>query len=1112
MKKKLLSLICLALFAGVTVNAEIYSGYCSETLNWTLDSETGVLELVPSGGATEFYINSYDWRSDQYRDLIKTVVLPEGLEGIRDYAFNDCRNLTSVNIPSTVKYIYYDAFYGCNSLTSLTIPASVTFIGCSAFPYNIPELIFEGAVPPTLDCSFSCGVVLVPYEALSAYNEAWPNNANDIFPNIPDDHRELTVTARTDNKSAIHVALGDEDLEKVTSLKVNGTINSYDIMIIRNKMVNLRELDLTDVIIVANKYEYYTGQCSVDSVLTAHAFDNTRIRVAKLPKVLKRIEESTFNYKTIRELEINSGNIADKAFIACSALQKVTIKNCDSIGEFAFMGSGLTSITIPASVRYIGKFAFAGIGSYYRDYLECDNNIRYHSLTPIEQHDGYIEYGGCSYSTNNVILQPGKNYVLWYDNVCYPAEKVDEEYWRFWNGVDWRYFYYWDYPVVNFITYNNQLNILQSNYLSFSFRYGNGTDYYYNCRYYCCAGHLQSVEFEKGSRITEFEPCVFSGNEELTDFVFPENLQFIGYEALGSCAVDSLVIPESVFYIDNFAFTNSKCRYIVLPQAVEEINPYTFYKSQNLQEVKVPATIRTVGDYAFNECPNIKSVYTYTVEPTQINQQTFSCWHNANLYVPKTSYYTYFYNTQWSQFLKLIPFEEDYDYFYVNDDYELGGDDIITGQPDADLNPGSGFVVTGDTPQEMGEITQHITQSLSASIVACEQSLLSSKLRIKVSMESGVWYFLCFPFDLPLSSIAWLGQFAIYEYNGAIRAANGSGGWVKNTASTLKAGKGYIFQSAISGDIEFTIPNPVFSCNLVEQLLPVYAASAAYDANWTLIGNPFPAYFDMDELFSAGFNAPVYVRSKDRDDYDVYMPHDDEYHFHPYEAFFVQNPGDVAGVINWNADGRETLKQAQEKSNKPARRMAVQDNRHFVELRLASEDLTQGDHTRVVFNDEAQMAYELGRDAVKMAGKAPVRLYSLDSETQYAINERPAENGYVQLGFSVAKDGDYVLSASRLDASVTIYDNVEKQEVDLTLGDYHFHAKAGVDNERFAISRIKQAVTSIDELSNVIEGKVNVYSISGILMAEQVELNELQLPAGAYVFQSDKMTRTVILK
>ena len=748
--KKFLSILCVALIASATMKAEVWSGSCGNNLLWSLNSETCVLDITGNGN-----MNSHPWTDEMYRSFVKTVNLPYGLTSISYDAFNNCDNITSISIPNTVESIYSYAFYYCNSLSSLTIPASVNRIGCDAFPYNI-ELIFEGSVPPTTDCTPNFGVAYVPQEALSAYQEAWSDKANDIIPNIPYNHRELTLTARSD-KSAIHVALGDEELEKVTSLKVNGTINSYDIMIIRNKMVNLRELDLTDVIIVANKYEYYTGLCSVDSVLTAHAFDNSRIKVAKLPKVLKRIEESTFNYKTINKVEINSGTIADKAFLGCSYLQNVTINNCDSIGEFAFMGTGLTSITIPASVRHIGQYAFAGINSSYRNNFDC-TYAQAHRFIPVEQHDGYIEYNGRTYSTNNAMIQPGKDYVLMDDNVCYPAERVDEYYWRYWNGVEWRTFYYWDYKVVNFVNYNNQLAQMTTYSPGVSFTYGEGSHFYHYCEYYCYGGHLQSVVFEQGSPLTVFEPCVFSGNEMLTRIVFPENLQFIGYEALGSCAVDSLVIPESVFYVDNFAFTNSKCRYIVLPQSVKEINPYAFYGSQNLQEVNIASTIRNVGDHAFDGCPNIKKVYTYTVEPTQIDQNTFSCWQNADLYVPETSYYNYYYNTQWSQFLKLVTFDVPYDYFYVNDDYELGENGTIEGEPDADLNPGSGLVVNGEDPQVMGDVTLHMTQNISASIVACEQNLITSKLVVRVSMEAGVWYFLYFPFDMPLSDISWLGQ------------------------------------------------------------------------------------------------------------------------------------------------------------------------------------------------------------------------------------------------------------------------------------------------------------------------------------------------------------------
>ena len=42
-------------------------------------------------------------------------------------------------------------------------------------------------------------------------------------------------------------------------LKVSGTVNSYDFMVMRNKMTCLRELDLTDAHVVYNPYEHYQG-------------------------------------------------------------------------------------------------------------------------------------------------------------------------------------------------------------------------------------------------------------------------------------------------------------------------------------------------------------------------------------------------------------------------------------------------------------------------------------------------------------------------------------------------------------------------------------------------------------------------------------------------------------------------------------------------------------------------------------------------------------------------------------------------------------------------------------------------------------------------------------
>ena len=53
--------------------------------------------------------------------------------GIEEFAFEDCKNLKYIEIPTTIKYIDGMAFSGCDSLENILVPTSVDTIGLGAF-------------------------------------------------------------------------------------------------------------------------------------------------------------------------------------------------------------------------------------------------------------------------------------------------------------------------------------------------------------------------------------------------------------------------------------------------------------------------------------------------------------------------------------------------------------------------------------------------------------------------------------------------------------------------------------------------------------------------------------------------------------------------------------------------------------------------------------------------------------------------------------------------------------------------------------------------------------------------------------------------------------------
>ena len=79
---------------------------------------------------------------------LTSVTIPNSVTSIGGGTFNGCSNLTAVNIPNSVTSIGDWAFYGCYGLTSVTIPNGVTTIGRYAFSscYGLTSVTIPNSV------------------------------------------------------------------------------------------------------------------------------------------------------------------------------------------------------------------------------------------------------------------------------------------------------------------------------------------------------------------------------------------------------------------------------------------------------------------------------------------------------------------------------------------------------------------------------------------------------------------------------------------------------------------------------------------------------------------------------------------------------------------------------------------------------------------------------------------------------------------------------------------------------------------------------------------------------------------------------------------------------
>ena len=258
-----------------------------------------------------------------------------------------------VVIPEGATKIGAYAFYGQNGVLNVTIPSTMTTIEPYALQ-GFSDVYINATHVIGLDNanSFSdFANIYVPDAVTTNYKNAavWSGIKDRIYPKGFLDVSVILIAmgdspALLPALDALTKENGDYKITALTNLKITGTMNGWDILMIRTKMPNLRHLDLTEAEIVDNDggKEYYQGYHTTKNTISAYSFYNlTNLRSITLPQ--------------------NITSIDYRAFYGCSNLKEVKFmpSTCTSIGSEAFANSGLTSIEIGEGVKTIGYEAFS---------------------------------------------------------------------------------------------------------------------------------------------------------------------------------------------------------------------------------------------------------------------------------------------------------------------------------------------------------------------------------------------------------------------------------------------------------------------------------------------------------------------------------------------------------------------------------------------------------------------------------------------------------------------------------------------------------------------------------------------------------------------------------
>ena len=584
---------------------------------------------------------------------LESIIIPEGVTSLSSKSFYGCKNLKSVQLPSTLRDLYYDGytFAYCINLTRINFPENLDSISQYAFQGSgirsakLPEgLTWIGA------SAFSkCGnltYVSVPASATRIDSGAFADNPR---------------LSKVDFQAKVDSLPGGifENCPALTSFVIPDGVTT-----IGNAAFSESGLKTVTVPITVTKIE---DNAFASTSLTDVYFDGSQVEWEKITIGSGNDALKKANIHFARVHVCQPEKVADRVEPTCITAGKVEYWRCDGCGKLyddANCTNELTQgqLTIPKLGHNMTKteaveptywaagnnayYACSRCGKVYKDEAgktettaedevlavlpsialgDCGKN-----LTWVLTEDGTLTISGegemANYSSSSVapwyskrtkilsvVIEPGVTGVGAY--AFYACLKLAEV------------------ELPEGMSYIGQGAFQDCANLK-AVKIPEGVTSIGSSAFSDCSS-LTSVSIPDG--VMSIGGSVFSGCSGLTSVSIPEGVTSIGMYALSGCSnLISVGIPDSVTSIGMYAFSGcSGLTSVSIPEGVTSIEFSVFYGCSSLTSVNIPDGVTSIGGSAFDGCSGLTSM-SVPKGVTSIGMSAFEgCSNLTNVNIPE---------------------------------------------------------------------------------------------------------------------------------------------------------------------------------------------------------------------------------------------------------------------------------------------------------------------------------------------------------------------------------------------------------------------------------------------------------------------------------------------